>query len=99
MYARITTAQARSGEVDEMVSLWRESLLPASRQTQGFKEVLLVGDRSTGKTYSITLWETAADMQRTQNSDAIREVHARFAALLTAAPTTEMLEVLLHEEA
>ena len=99
MYARITTAQGRPGETDQVLSLWREYILPQAKQQQGFKEALVIGDRATGKTYSVTLWESEADAQRTLTSDLMRDILARVAPLVTAPPTQENLEVLLHEEA
>ena len=44
MHARVTTAQGRPGETDQMLRHWQEQILPAARQQEGFKGVLVLTD-------------------------------------------------------
>src|ERR1700730_13369842 len=68
MYARVITVQHQPGKVDEGLQMFRESLVPAARQTQGFKGTLGLIDRATGKAIAISLRESVADMQATESS-------------------------------
>jgi len=95
MYARVTTAQYRNGEaIDEGAQIYRDSILPATQQLQGFKDVMTLGDRSTGKAMVITFWETEADAQAGINSGFVREQSAKLAHLFSGAPTSEVFEVV-----
>ncbi len=64
MYARVTTAQYQNaGAIDEGAQIYRDSILPSTQQLKGFKDVITLGDRSTGKAMVVTFWETEADAQ------------------------------------
>ncbi len=95
MYARVTTVQYNNaGAVDEGAQIYRESILPATQQLQGFKDVIALGDRSTGKAMVITFWETEADAQAGITSGFVREQAAKLAHLYSGTPTSEVFEVV-----
>jgi heme-degrading monooxygenase HmoA len=95
MYARVTTAQYHSGKsVDEAAQIYRDSILPATQQLKGFKDIITLGDRSTGKAMLITFWETEADAQAGITSGFVQEQAAKLAHLFSVAPTSEILEVI-----
>ena len=62
MYARVTIAQVRPGEMDETVGLIPESLYQAFKERKGFKGALLLANKDAGKALGISLWETEADI-------------------------------------
>ena len=62
MYARVTFAQVRPGELRETTALLGESLYPSLRQMQGFNGALLLTNPETEKVIGIALWETEADI-------------------------------------
>lgn len=62
MYARVTVAQVRPGELDETMSLLRESLYPALKQMKGFKSAFLLTNPNTEKIIAVALWEAEADI-------------------------------------
>ena len=64
MYARVTFAQVRPGELHETMGLLGGSLYPAFKQMKGFKGALLLTNRRTEKVGGITLWEAEADVPR-----------------------------------
>src|SRR5437868_10482097 len=98
MYARVTTLQLHPDSADRMVALARDAILPAARQQPGFQGVFVLGERRTGKGYAITLWETEAAVQQSQDSEYLRQTMAQIAPLVSGAPTQDTLEVLFHEE-
>jgi|SRR5712691_10661412 heme-degrading monooxygenase HmoA len=95
MYARVTAVQYnKAGAVDEGAQIYRESILPATQQLQGFKDVISLADRSTGKAMVITFWETEADAQAGITSGFVREQAAKLAHLFSGTPTSEVFEVV-----
>jgi heme-degrading monooxygenase HmoA len=98
MYARVVTGQYQSaGKLEEGLQIYRDSIIPAARQTQGFKGALGLADRGAGKAIAINLRETAADMQATEASGFLQEQFAKAAHLFVGTPTVEVYEVSIQE--
>ena len=57
-YARTGTGIVQVGKLDEVISLLRDTNYPAFASQQGFKGAMLLTQSATGKSVSITLWET-----------------------------------------
>jgi heme-degrading monooxygenase HmoA len=55
MYARVVTVQSQPGKTEETIRIYRDSVMPVSKQQQGFKGAFLLTDPNTGKGVSITL--------------------------------------------
>ncbi len=73
-HARVNYRQIQPGKMDEVISRYRDSVVPTVSQRQGSKGGLVLADRSTGKLIAISLWETEADMraaERPRDVDAI----------------------------
>jgi heme-degrading monooxygenase HmoA len=98
MHARVVTGQYQSAEkLDEAFQMYRDSIIPAARQTQGFKGALGLTDRGAGKAIAINLRETTADIQATEASGFLQEQFAKIAHLLVGTPTIEIYEVSIQE--
>jgi heme-degrading monooxygenase HmoA len=97
MYARVVTVQYQQGKLEEGFQIYRDSIVPASRQTQGFEGVLGLGNHSTGKAIAITVREAIADMRATESSGFIQEQFAKVAPLLVGMPSVEVYEVSIQE--
>jgi len=93
MYARVVTGQYLPGKLEEGLQMYRDSIVPASMKTQGFKGALGLADRSTGKVIAITLRETVADMQATESSGFLQEQFAKIVHLFAGTPSVEVYEV------
>ncbi len=93
MHARVVTVQIQPGKMDEMISIYREFIVPAGKQQKGFKGTTLLTDPNTGKSVSISLWETEADMKAGETSDYLQEQFAKVGAVIAAPPVTEHYEV------
>ena len=63
MQARVVTVQIKPGRMDDAISIYRDSVVPAANQLPGSKGLRLLTDATTGKCISISLWETEADME------------------------------------
>jgi len=54
MYARVVTVQLKPDRTEEATSLWRDEVLPIAKQQQGFKGALLLTERGSGKSMSVS---------------------------------------------
>ena len=66
-FARTGTGFIQQGKMDEVINLLRETNYPAYASQQGFKGAMLLTQSDTGKSVSITLWETEADTKAGDN--------------------------------
>ena len=93
MYARVTFATAQSGKIDETIKVMRDSILPAAKKQKGFKKLLFLVNRNTGKGMAIVMWNTEADMTAGESSAFYREQVAKVAPVLAGPTTMEHYEV------
>ena len=93
-HAGVTTVQVQPGKMDELVSVVRESLVPAVIP-QRFQGRLFLADRDTGKAMMIGLWETEAHATRLATSGSYQEQMAKVADLLSGPGRTDLYEVSL----
>jgi heme-degrading monooxygenase HmoA len=98
MYARVITVQYQPGKIDEGIQIYRESILPETRQLKGYKGAMAMVDRSTDKAISITLWQSEGDAQASGESSAyLQSWLAKLTSLFATAPGIEMYEVVVNE--
>ncbi len=98
MYARVTTFRGSPGASEEAVEeglrILKEQVIPAAQEMRGFKGVVSVGDRTTGKAITLTLWETADAMRESEEAaNRLREQAAQ--AMNEAVESVERYEVLV----
>ena len=98
MHARIVNGRYRAEAIDEGVALYRDVAVPVLRQLPGCRGILGLVDRATGRTASITLWATAADLAANTPEDFLRgPLVSRFAALMAEGPAVATYEVAIEE--
>jgi heme-degrading monooxygenase HmoA len=77
MHARVSIFEGSPDEIDEGLRQAREQVLPRARQMAGFKGLIALGDRQSGKTLGITLWESEEDMRASEEAaNRLREESA-----------------------
>ena len=96
MFARVTRSQMLPGKFDEAIRINQDSVVPAAKQQKGFIGIYGMGDRSTGKSMTISLWETEADMKACEASGYYQQQLAKFKDLLGAPPVREQYEVTVQ---
>jgi heme-degrading monooxygenase HmoA len=100
----MSTFQGSAGqsddEIERQLRTLSENIIPTARQMDGYKGVLSLGDRSTGKSISLTFWESEeamraseedADKLRQQAADEVEEEIAgveRFEVYINEAPSS-----------
>ncbi len=77
MFARVSTYEGSPDHTAEGLRVAREQILPAAKLMDGFKGIYLLHDRESGKSLSLTLWETEADMHASE--EAANRVRAQSA--------------------
>ncbi len=89
MYARVITLQAEPNTQHIQALFDRATLDSATTRLQGFNGSLLLSDPTTGKTLSITLWDSETDEMA---SEASHFVQRQLACLGGAAAATAQRE-------
>lgn len=100
MIARVTLAEidAVRMSVDQAVTVFRESVVPALREQEGYEGVyVLLSDE--GKVLALTFWESeeAADAGITGSRSFYAEQIAKFVTLYRSPPGREMYNVVLAD--
>jgi heme-degrading monooxygenase HmoA len=71
VHARVSMFEGSPDQIDEMLRQVREVVLPQAKQDEGFKGLIALGDRQSGKTLGITFWASEEAM-RASEEDANR---------------------------
>ncbi len=96
MHARVSIFEGSPDEIDEGLRQAREQVLPRARQMDGFKGLIALGDRQSGKTLGITLWESEIAMLASEeDANRLREESAEAGGQQIAG--VERYEVNLFE--
>lgn len=96
MFARVSAFQGSPEQTAEGLRTAREQILPAARLQDGFEGIYLLFDKETGRSLSITLWETEEDMKASEEAaNQVRKESARTAG--DAIVSIERYEVALAE--
>jgi heme-degrading monooxygenase HmoA len=96
VYARVITTQLKPGQTDSAIKVWQDSAVPLLKKQPGFQGAYLVGDRTTGKGVTITLWDSEANASAMDSSGQYQRAVAMFAELLAAPPSREQFEVFVQ---
>ncbi|HSJ85106.1 MAG TPA: hypothetical protein VLA91_14985 [Acidimicrobiia bacterium] len=74
MYARVTTVQGPPESADASLKVIREQILPRARDIAGFKGILSLVNRETGKGLTATFWESVEAMKASEEAaDKLRD--------------------------
>ena len=77
MYARVSMFESSPDQIDEFLRQAREQVLPQAKQDEGFKGMIALGDRQSGKTLGITFWESEEAMRASEeDANRLREESA-----------------------
>jgi heme-degrading monooxygenase HmoA len=100
MIARVTLAEidALRMSVDQAVDVFRDSVVPALREQEGYEGVyVLLSDE--GKVLALTFWESeeAADAGIAGSRSFYAEQIAKFVTLYRSPPGREMYNVVLAD--
>ena len=97
MFARLTIVQVKPDDVDKVIKLYRDTVVPAAKSQKGYKGISLLTDRKTGKGISISLWESEQDAIANDKSGYYQQQVGRFKDYFTKPPVQEGYEVSIQE--
>ena len=96
MHARMSIFEGSPEQMDESLRQAREVVLPRGRQLDGFKGMIALEDRQSGKTIGITFWESEEAMRASEEeANQLREESAEASG--EAIADVERYEVSLFE--
>jgi heme-degrading monooxygenase HmoA len=95
MYVRAITLPIQPSKVENAIGVFKTTIAPMFQQQNGFKGGYLVGDRNTGRTLSVTIWETEADASALDSSGFYEKWTTMLATFLSGTAAREQDEVYL----
>jgi quinol monooxygenase YgiN len=93
MYARIVTVHAKLDKLDELIGIFRDSIVPAAKQQKGFLGARLFTDRASGKGVAVTRWQSKEELEAGETSGYYQEQIAKIAPMVTQPPVREIFEI------
>ena len=93
MHARVVSMEVLPMNVGEVVRIYRDSVVPAAKEEQGFKGALLLTDPYTGEGVSISLWESEDDMHASEASGFYHRKLDQLDTLFISTPVRKHYEV------
>jgi heme-degrading monooxygenase HmoA len=93
VHARVVSIEVLPMNVGEAVRIYRESVVPAAKEEQGFKGALLLTDPYTGEGVSISLWESEDDMHASEASGFYHRKLDQLDTLFISTPVRKHYEV------
>ncbi len=93
MHARVVSMEVLPMNVAEAVRIYRDSVVPAAKEEQGFSGALLLTDQDTGEGVSISLWESEDDMHASEASGYYHRKLDQLDALFISTPVRKHYEV------
>jgi len=97
MFARFTIVQVKPEKIDETIKLYEESVVPGAKAQKGYQGIYLFTDRSTGKGYSISLWDSEEDAVANEQSGYYKEQVSKFMEYFAAPPVQEGYEAVVKD--
>ncbi len=97
-HTQITFGQAQPDQLDEVIKITHDAVMPHTKQLPGYKGTWVLIERATGKVMGFTLWQTEADMKAAEQSTPSREQIAKYMHLhfSRTLPAQEVFEVAFH---
>lgn len=97
MHARVVIMEMLPIDVAEAVRAYRDQVVPAGREQEGFKGAWMLTDPETGEGMSISLWESAEEMRASEESDFHRRELGELEDFFINAPVRKHYEVSVKE--
>ena len=97
MYARVVIMEMLPIDVKEAVRAYRDRVVPAGWEQEGFGGAWMLTDPETGEGLSISLWESTDDMRASEESDFHRREIGELEAFFVSAPVRKHYEVSVKE--
>jgi hypothetical protein len=75
VFARVNFLQTTSERITDVAAVVRDVVHPGIRDESGYVGYVVLGDRETGKAIGVTLWQSDADRER--SDEKARQIRPR----------------------
>ena len=96
MFARLTFMNIKPERIEEGISIYKKSVVPAAKSQKGFVAAYLLADRETGKILSITFWKSEQDALENERNRYYQEQIVKFLDMLQSGPIREGYQVAVE---
>jgi len=96
MHMDIVTVSIQPGKIEEAVGLYRNVGVVVFRQQQGCKTTFLLRESDPNKLVVVSLWETKANSDAWQNSEAYQGWRSKVNGVLAGPPAVDSYEVVVE---
>ena len=94
--ARVSTLEGSAEAIDEGMSFIKEQIVPEARELTGWRGIIVLVDRTTGRTKTITLWDGPESLRASEDrANELRKQAAQ--AMDETVVGVDRYEVALHE--
>ena len=100
MYVRAANVLIRPEKMQEVIDLHNDSLIPAAKAQKGWQGSYLMTDADGGKIFSITVWESKAEMLASESGTGdLQEQVAKFDSVFSEPPNFSHYELTAEASA
>jgi heme-degrading monooxygenase HmoA len=89
MHTRVILGRVKLDKREEAIRIYREKVMPATKEQQGFKSINLLTDPDTSKFISITIWETENEMIAGETNGYLQQQLDKLSILFVGPPTIQ----------
>ncbi|QIP15488.1 hypothetical protein G8759_24060 [Spirosoma aureum] len=93
MYARVIQFPLKAESISEAVDYFRDSVGPALKNLEGFKNSRMLTNSETNRGLMVTLWESEAHRQAAETSGFLQDVLKHMGSYFDGKPTVDYYEV------
>ncbi|MFQ6026946.1 MAG: antibiotic biosynthesis monooxygenase family protein [Dehalococcoidia bacterium] len=93
MLARVSYGQVQPGKMYEFLGIYRDSIVPAAQQQSGYQGILVLTNHNTGKSLTITFWETEADAGSSESFGNLQDQRTKLLDVLAGPRAVERYEL------
>ena len=96
MYAQVVRASVQPGKIDELITIFRDGVIPAALVAPGFRKAFMFVDRASNRGMGVSLWETEADVTALATSGFYQEQVGKLAGVLAEQPDRGVYELVFE---
>ena len=89
MHARVILGRVKLNKQEEAIRIYKEHVMPATKEQKGFKSINLLTDPDTNKFISITIWETENDMKAGETDGYLQQQLNKISPLFVGPPSIQ----------
>jgi quinol monooxygenase YgiN len=96
MVAHFTTLQLRPNQVDEVIHIYEQGIIPHIQQQAGCRLITLLTDPTRAQIIAICWWESEADLLAGQTDSRYQQQLAQITPILLTSPINSSYQVSIQ---